>query len=549
MSLQCGTTLSTYRILGQVGSGAMGEVWRARDTKLDRIVAIKVLPDAFVKDEQRTRRFDREARMLARLNHPNVSAIHGREERGPLHYLVLEYVPGRTLHEVLEKGPLDVEQALDVMRQIAEGLEAAHEAGLVHRDLKPSNVKITPDGHVKILDFGLAKSCLPRPGSDSDSIHASAEGLVIGTPAYMSPEHAAGKRVDRRTDIWAFGCLLYECLTARRAFAGVSMTDVFLRVMSEDPDFEALPADVPEPVVRLLRRTLVKDPLRRLRDIGEARLVLEHPASFELRPRPEVPSDLVRTGELSAFAWSATAGLALLLGFLWKGGESAPATERSHVTRWHVHAVDEARVGDHVRSLRLAPNGRTVAISVESRAAGNGIRLRDFDSPELRTVPGTADAVDFSFSEDGGELVLADGDDGVEQRVPLARGGALVGSLAVFLPSWAGGRTERGGAQLAPGERGRAPTQVALPSGGSALVWAHGDRLFGQRYDQTTKSLEGRRVALDVLVALRAEDDTPLYDARGDALAYVPADAPLTVEVIEGIGLELERRLLAESRR
>src|SRR5512143_425395 len=225
-----GTSLSHYRITERLGAGGMGEVYRAEDTSLNRHVAIKVLPDEFSHDPERLARFEREAKVLASLNHPNIAAIHGLEQADGQRFLVLELVEGQTLAHRLLKGPLPVAEALDVCRQVAEGLEAAHEKGVIHRDLKPANIQLTPDGKVKILDFGLARAFHDQP-SDMDQTHSptiteamTRPGVVLGTAAYMSPEQARGKAVDKRTDIWGFGCVLYECLTGKRAFQGEMIT-------------------------------------------------------------------------------------------------------------------------------------------------------------------------------------------------------------------------------------------------------------------------------------------------------------------------------------
>jgi len=282
MPLTPGQSLSFYEILGPLGAGGMGEVYRAKDTRLDRAVAIKVLPEELADDIDRLRRFDREAKTLASLNHPNVAAIHAIDQVDDTCFIAMELVPGEDLSERLTRGPLSIEEALDVCRQIAEGLEAAHEAGIVHRDLKPANVRITPDGVVKVLDFGLAKPTGPTTGTGSgtsvtakpDSFLVTEDGLILGTPTYMSPEQARGKPVDRRTDIWAFGCLLFECLVGGRAFTGESFSDVLAAIVAEEPDLSRLPATTPAHVRTLLQRCFVKDPRGRLRDIGEARLLL-----------------------------------------------------------------------------------------------------------------------------------------------------------------------------------------------------------------------------------------------------------------------------------
>ncbi len=276
-----GSRLGTYEILSPLGAGGMGEVYRARDGKLNRDVAIKVLPEAFAADAERLARFRREAQVLAALNHPHIAAIYGLEESGGVEALVLELVEGETLAERLAKGPLPVEEALEIARQIAEALEAAHERGIVHRDLKPANVKLTPEGTVKVLDFGLAKALLGDASSPDVSAsptitaQATQAGVVIGTAAYMSPEQARGKMVDKRADIWAFGAVLYEMLTGRRAFEGETVSDTLAAVLMRDPDWSALPAPLSSRVRELLLRCIRRDVKQRLRDIGDARIALD----------------------------------------------------------------------------------------------------------------------------------------------------------------------------------------------------------------------------------------------------------------------------------
>jgi Flp pilus assembly protein TadD/TolB-like protein len=280
MTLPAGTTLGVYEILEPLGAGGMGEVYRARDRKLGREVAIKVLPDEFASDPGRVSRFEREARMLAAVNHPTIAAIYGAEEDGATRYIVMELVEGDTLAQRLSTGALPVADSLRYASQIAEALEVAHEKGVIHRDLKPANIKITPGGKVKVLDFGLAKAMeLPYSGDMSRSptlvMEESRPGEIVGTPEFMAPEQARGKETDRRTDIWAFGCILFECLTGTRAFTGETIPDVVTAILSQEPDWSALPARTPPRIRELLARCLEKDPGRRLRDAGDARLETE----------------------------------------------------------------------------------------------------------------------------------------------------------------------------------------------------------------------------------------------------------------------------------
>ena len=284
MALTAGTKLGPYEIVALLGAGGMGEVYRARDTKLNRDIALKLIPDIFAEDAQRMSRFQREAQLLASLNHANIAAIYGVEESGGKLALVLELVEGVDLSEKLKSGTLPVDEALDIAFQIAEALEAAHERGIIHRDLKPANVMITTAGKVKVLDFGLAKALEGDADGTQDpsqslsptlTAAATRIGVILGTAAYMSPEQARGKTADRRSDIWSFGVVLFEMLARKQIFAGEMMSDTLAAVLKDDPDWSLLPADTPQPVADLLARCLQKDPRRRLQSIGDARIVLE----------------------------------------------------------------------------------------------------------------------------------------------------------------------------------------------------------------------------------------------------------------------------------
>src|ERR1700676_5071231 len=282
MPLAAGTELGTHKILALIGVGGMGEVYQAHDSKLRRDVAIKVLPESFARDADRLARFRREAQLLASLNHPNIATIYNIEDSNNTTYLVMELVPGETLAERIKRdGAVPVEEALTIAKQIAEALEAAHEKGIIHRDLKPANVKLTPEGKVKVLDFGLAKAFAgDETGSDPSnsptlSQAATMQGVILGTAAYMSPEQARGKAVDKRTDIWAFGCVLYELLTGKAAFHGEDVTDILAAGVRAEPDWQALPAATPVKIRDLLHRCLQKDVNRRARDAADARLEIE----------------------------------------------------------------------------------------------------------------------------------------------------------------------------------------------------------------------------------------------------------------------------------
>ena len=280
MALTVGSRLGHYTVDALIGEGGMGQVYQATDTKLKRQVALKILPEAFAADPERLARFQREAEVLASLNHPNIAAIHGLEESDGVRALVLELVEGPTLADRIKLGPISLDEALPIAKQIAEALEAAHEAGVIHRDLKPANVKVKDDGTVKVLDFGLAKALDPNPTGDpsqSPTLTAAATqmGVIMGTAAYMSPEQARGKTVDKRTDIWAFGIVLYEMLTGVRPFQGDDVSMTLASVMKSDVDAKTLPPDLPEKLRTVLRRCLEKDPSQRMRDIGDVRLAME----------------------------------------------------------------------------------------------------------------------------------------------------------------------------------------------------------------------------------------------------------------------------------
>src|SRR5438093_13052933 len=281
MPLPVGTRFGAYEILSDLGVGGMGEVYRARDTKLGRSVAIKVLPDTFAADPERIARFEREAKMLAALNHPHIAALYGMEESAGRHFLVMELVEGETLAERLQRGAMPIEETLKIAHQIVEALEAAHEKGIVHRDLKPANVKVTPDDQVKVLDFGLAKALETERGvselthSPTLSLMATEAGLILGTAAYMSPEQAKGFPADQRSDVFSFGVVLYEMLTGRQPFQGEPAPDILASVLVRDPDLQSLPPNLNPRLHDLLRRCLEKNPKRRWQAIGDVRAEIE----------------------------------------------------------------------------------------------------------------------------------------------------------------------------------------------------------------------------------------------------------------------------------
>src|SRR5438093_2391995 len=286
MAILTGVRLGPYEILSALGAGGMGEVYRAHDTKLGRDVALKILPDIFATDPERLARFRREAQVLASLNHPHIGAIYGVEESNGIRALVLELVEGPTLADRIAQGTIPLDEALPIARQIADALEAAHEQGVIHRDLKPANIKLRPDGVVKVLDFGLAKLAEAPAASGAVGVSQSPTittpammtgvGMILGTAPYMSPEQAKGRPADKRSDVWAFGCVLYEMLTARQAFEGEDVQDILSRVLQREPDWSKLPSRLPPRVEEVLRRCLEKDVKNRRRDMGDVRIDLEH---------------------------------------------------------------------------------------------------------------------------------------------------------------------------------------------------------------------------------------------------------------------------------
>ncbi len=425
MTLASGQTLSHYEIIGPLGAGGMGEVYRARDTRLEREVAIKVLPEEFARDEDRLRRFEREAKTLASLNHPNLAHIYGIDRAQDTCFIAMELVGGKDLAARLARGPLPVAEAIDVCRQIAEGLEAAHEAGVVHRDLKPANVQVTPDGRVKILDFGLAKPIVPKAtpeGTSSatpDSFLLTEDGLVLGTPTYMSPEQARGKPVDRRTDIWAFGCVLYECLSGKQTFAGESLSDVIALILGGEPDWKTLPAATPRHVASLMQRCLDRDARQRLRDIGEARVQLALQANAPGLSRDHDGVGPPRSGRLRSIALTATVSLFSLIAGLWIGSDdpAGPSSETGSA-KPSLHAIlHEFEEDQSPERIAISPTGTRVAWAVR-----DGLYVRVLDDPEPRKILEKGiEWGEFAWSPDGLEIAFID--DQALWRIP-ADGGA-----------------------------------------------------------------------------------------------------------------------------
>ncbi len=432
MPLTPGTTLGPYEVLSAIGAGGMGEVYKARDTKLDRDVALKILPDAFVNDPERLARFQREAKVLASLNHPNIAAIYGLEESGDSPALVLEYVPGPTLQDRIAKGPIPLDEALPIARQIAEALEAAHEQGIIHRDLKPANVKVKDDGTVKVLDFGLAKALQPDLG-DLDAANsptmtmtaaATKMGVIMGTAAYMSPEQARAGTADRRSDIWAFGVVLLEMLTGKPTFTGKTVSDTLAFILTKEPDWASLAANTPAALRRLLRRCLEKEPKQRLSAIADARLDLdeakaepdaESPAATSVaqsalwqRPVPALAIGLVIAAVTGLGVWSLARG----------GAPASRSTARFAVV---LPAGDSTQLGA-TGGIALSPNGQTMVYAATRDGQAQLFR-RDLGELEVTPIRGTANGNWPFFSPDGAWIGFID--DEALRKVAVTGGAAV----------------------------------------------------------------------------------------------------------------------------
>src|SRR5262245_38047229 len=343
----------------------MGEVYRARDSRLGREVAIKALPAAFAQSAERIARFEREAKLLASLSHPNIGSIYGLEEAGGERFLVLELVEGQTLAARLERGALPPDEALAIARQVASALETAHESGIVHRDLKPGNVMLTPAGVAKVLDFGLAKSgAEERVGSHANlsesptmTYGATQAGVILGTAAYMSPEQARGKGVDRRADIWAFGCLLYELLSGRQAFEGETVSDMLAAILKTEPDWTALPSMSPPRVSALIRRCLRKDPTTRLRDIGDARIEIDEVLAGDTGAGPSIASVGPRPSRLPWLV--AAAALVIAMGVaVWAGSRGSRSSAGAVPVRFAVDAPPGTYLATETDGFVISPDGR-----------------------------------------------------------------------------------------------------------------------------------------------------------------------------------------------
>ena len=429
MALAAGTRLGPYEILAPLGAGGMGEVYRTRDTRLNRDVALKILPDTFTHDPERVARFRREAHVLAALNHPHIAAIYGLDEADGNQFLVLELVDGESLDKRIARGPIPVDEALETARQVAEALEAAHDKGIIHRDLKPANIALTGDGQVKVLDFGLAKTAEATSGSTSlpssptitSPTLMSAVGVILGTAGYMSPEQAKGLTSDKRSDVWAFGCVLYEMLTGRRAFAGDDVSDTLAAVLRSEPDWTALPKDLSPAMRLLLQRCLEKDRKKRIADLSTARFLIDQPAivdtAADMTRRPPTPM----WRRAIPFLATAAVAAAIVGGVAWT---LRPAPTPSAISRFTI-PLQEGQMftndGRHV--VAISPDGSQIVYVADGR-----LHRRSMASLESVPIPGTEGrqgVLNPVFSPDGRSIAFWVADDRTIRRMAIDGGAAV----------------------------------------------------------------------------------------------------------------------------
>jgi serine/threonine protein kinase/Tol biopolymer transport system component len=448
MALAAGIRLGVYEILSAVGAGGMGQVYRARDTQLGRDVALKILPDSFLHDPERLARFRREAQVLATLNHPHIAQIYGLDEVNGSPFLALEFVDGESLDTRIARGPMPLDEALAIARQIAEALEAAHEKGIIHRDLKPANIALTSAHQVKVLDFGLAKATESASGASSGVTNSptitspalmTGVGVLLGTAAYMSPEQAKGRAADRRSDIWAFGCLLYEMLTGKRAFEGEDVGDTLAFVLTKDPDLSGLPANTPEPIRRVLRRALQKDRTRRLESAADARLEIDDALAS---PSVDASTATPLTSRRAPWIVGAVATLVLgTLGAAWIVSQRRPPQAETPVLRFQVDPPPGGQLligpGATVGTVAISPDGRTVAYV--ARVNGRiGLWIRPLGTSAATLLPGTEGAAFPIWAPDSESLAFFTRDK--LERIPLS--GAQPATVSKLLgPDNASGST------------------------------------------------------------------------------------------------------------
>src|SRR5262245_14657048 len=586
MALGPGTRIGPYEVTALIGEGGMGKVWRARHTALKRDDALKVLPDAFASDPERLRRFQREAQVLASLNHPNIAHVYGLEQSDGVQALVMELVEGPTLADRIAQGPIPVDEALPIAKQIAEALEAAHEQGIIHRDLKPANIKVRLDGTVKVLDFGLAKaleptSTLAANATASPTITSPAMmtgvGVLLGTAAYMSPEQARGKAANKRTDIWAFGCVLYEMLAAKRAFHGEDVSDTLAAVLRSEPDWDALSATIAPGIIALIKGCLEKNPQRRISDVSTARFVFEHAGDVQTQVPPRPTTRARRIASLLIL--SATAAIAASLAWMFKPTSSSLA-QVARLTIPLPQGESFSNLG--VRAVAVSPDGTRLVYTANGR-----LYLRRMDQLDAAAIRGTeGQGRQPFFSPDGQWIGFYQG--GYLKKISINGGAPIAlceaenpwgvswtndntilygqgvqGSAGIWRVSSEGGKPQQlvkvedgqiaQGPQMLPNghailftlaqvgelETGQivvqsldsSRRQVVLERGFDArylptghLVYAVGDSVLAVPFDPTTLAFTGAAVPVVDGVAHGSPVSHFAASSQG-VLAYVPADA------------------------
>ncbi len=562
--MQAGTRLEHYEIVDKIGEGGMGAVYRAEDTRLRRKVAIKVLPPDFSADSERLARLEREAQLLASLNHPNVAAVHGfggadvEDAGGRRHvaFLVMELVEGQSLQGRMAAGPLPWREATEIAAGIAAGLEAAHERGIVHRDLKPANVHLTPDGAVKVLDFGLAKAYEADAGSGSlelsasPTVAATRTGMILGTAAYMSPEQARGKAVDKRTDIWALGCVLYEMLAGCKAFEGETVSDILAAVLKEQADLDALPP-LPGRLRALLERMLQKDPKLRMRDVGDVRIELQ--AALGEKPRAAAAEAAALSWRIAAPAAAVLLAAGLAAGWFGRGAPPQPPEARVLL------APESSAAG--IDPLAISPDGTLIAETVPA----TGIRIRSLGDMAWRTLADTQGALALTFDATGTRLYFGRGAEvlsvGIDGSSPIVEASFDAGTQIYALyrgitgdvqaSTWlsetrivripaGGGLEELWRGQVDSGSRLIATTELAA---GRWITWAGtnagsaGLAVVGAGISDPAVVLEGYRHPLHVGggEVLTVDDRGRLSSARFDAATGAVQSPPIVR--VEGVAL------------
>ena len=548
MAIPAHSRLGAYEVISPLGSGGMGEVYRARDTNLRRDVAIKVLPDELARDPERVARFEREAQILASLNHPNIAAVYGLERSGGLTYLVMELVPGETLGERLAAGPLDVDLSLKIFHQIAQALEAAHGKGIIHRDLKPENIKITPEQRVKVLDFGLAKAfaateATPASKTATDAFKATSRGVVMGTPAYMSPEQVRGQTLDRRTDIWSFGCCFYETLTKRHPFYRETASDVMAAILGSEPDWNAIPRTTPPRVRTLVRRCLTKEGEQRLHDIADARIDLGE--AIALKSGASTLGATHIPQRWKPFLWAlpvvlAAFALGLVVRSLTPPAPSAPRAVQRFVMGLPPTMPVSFGAGP---GLSLSPDGTGLVYTVR-RGGTSQLYLRSLQKLEPTPIPGTEDGTAPFTSPDGewlgffaeGKLKVVPFTGGRATAIadgPSPRGASWgPDGKIVFAPLTVGGLSTvstTGGSietltTLDPERDGKSHRWPSYLPGGKALLFTS---WTGGHYNVEVLSLDNgnRRMLVEDASYARYLETGHLVFARGNSLMAAPFDS------------------------